>query len=234
MANEVIGKADVLAIDDGLRDHFARLVDESGAPDFEEKTGAQWTVETWDGVIQTLPGHAPGAPLRALAIDQYVNECIKFRVMAITPVLKLMRKAFRENIGFKRHRLLSGALLSRMAQGSSMVTAGHLKSLTVYSDYDGPSNQYIVRFWKAVDRLDSEQMKLLMKFITTLTRLPNPSINPEFKIHIDRMSSRYPDQSLPTASTCFNRLHLPMYTDDDICYQKLLYAIQFCQTMENK
>jgi hypothetical protein len=31
-----------------------------------------------------------------------------------------------------------------------------------------------------------------------------------------------------------NRLHLPMYTDDEICDQKLLYAIQFCQTMENK
>jgi hypothetical protein len=121
-----------------------------------------------------------------------------------------------------------------MAQGSSVVTAAHLKSITAYADYDGPGDPYIARFWKAVDRLSPEQMKLLMKFITTLTRLPNPSINPEFRIHIDRMPSRAPDQSLPTASTCFNRLHLPMYTDDEICLQMLAYAFQFCQTMENK
>ena len=48
------------------------------------------------------------------------------------------------------------------------------------------------------------------------------------------MATKTPDESLPTASTCFNRLHLPTYSDDDIAYQKILYAIQFCQTMENQ
>jgi hypothetical protein len=137
-------------------------------------------------------------------------------------------------VGFKKKPLLSGPLLSRMAQGISVISADGLKTITVYRDYIGADDPYIVRFWKAVKRLNLEQLKLFLKFVTTLTRIPNPSLHPDFRIQIDRLVLRNPDQSLPTASTCFNRLHLPMYSDDEICYQKLLYAIQFCQTMEMK
>jgi hypothetical protein len=149
---------------------------------------------------------------------------VQLRILQIRPALKTIRKAFRENVGFKRHPLLTGSLLSRMAQVSSIITVGHLKAIVIIL-----SN---VRFWKAVDRLSSEQLKLLSR--RHLTRLPNPTINPEFRIHVDKMASQAPDQSLLTASTCFNRLYLPMSRDDEICYQKLLSIIQFCQTMENK
>jgi hypothetical protein len=234
LAGESIRSDDILVIDDTLREHFRHLQDESSTPNFDQRLMVPWIVEGWDGSMQPLPGHPPGLFVGALEVELYMHECVQFRIGQIRPSLKTIRKAFRENVGFKRHPLLTGSLLARMAQGSSVVTAGQLKSITVYADYDGPTDPSIARFWRAVDRLNSEQMKLLMKFITTLTRLPNPTINPEFRIHIDKMTSRAPDQSLPTASTCFNRLHLPMYTDDEICYQKLLYAIQFCQTMENK
>jgi hypothetical protein len=234
LAGEALRCDDVTAVDDGLREHFRHLQEESGAPDFEQRIMAPWAVEGWDGAIQPLPGHTVGSFVRASEVEFYVHESIQFRILQIRPALKIVRKAFRENVGFKRHPLLTGSLLARMAQGSGVVTAGQLKAITIYTDYDGPTDPYIARFWRAVDRLNSEQMKLLMKFVTTFTRLPNPTINPEFRIHVDKMAHRAPDQSLPTASTCFNRLHLPMYTDDEICYQKLLYAIQFCQTMENK
>ena len=76
---------------------------------------------------------------------------------------------------------------------------------------------------------------LLFKFITTLTRLPTSSgSDKEFVIKIDPLKSENPDQMLPTASTCFNRLHLPLYSNEEIAYEKILYAVQFCQTMENK
>ena len=73
-----------------------------------------------------------------------------------------------------------------------------------------------------------------MKFITTLTRLPNSTINPDFKLKIDMLQTDNPDEKLPTSSTCFNKLHLPKYSNDEICYQKLLIVIQYCQTMENQ
>ena len=78
-------------------------------------------------------------------------------------------------------------------------------------------------------------MKLLFKFITTLTRMPSAArMDKEFKIIIDQMACDNPDIMMPTASTCFNKLHLPLYSTDEIAYQKILYAVRFCSTMENK
>jgi hypothetical protein len=229
LAGEKITKEDILEIDEQLKEHL-RHVSES-RESLEEQC---WTCENWDGHIFTLPGHTPGVLLKCSEVDQYCWECFLFRVVSINPVLKLIRKSFRHNNGFKRKPQLSGALLSRMAQGSSLITPDHLRAITVYKDFEGPTSPYITRFWRAVDRMNPEQLRLLMKFITTLTRLPNANLNPDFRILIDRLDSAFPDQSLPTASTCFNRLHLPLYSDDDICYEKMTYAIQFCQTMENR
>jgi hypothetical protein len=166
-------------------------------------------------------------------MNQYRFECVQFRLHMLKPTLRMIRSAFRDNVGFKSHRFLSGAILSRMVQGSSLITTAHLKSLTTYHDYSS-KDEVIKRYWRAVERFTPEQLKLLLKFVTTLTRLPNPSMNPDFRLYIDAMGTDAPDEVLPTASTCFNRLHLPRFTDDEVCYQKLLYAVQFCQTMENK
>jgi hypothetical protein len=77
-------------------------------------------------------------------------------------------------------------------------------------------------------------MKLLLKFVFGLTRLPNATVNREFHITIDRMNTARPDQTLPTAATCFQKLNLPEWSSDEICRAKLLYAVHSCQTMENK
>lgn len=228
LAKEKIGITDILQLDDALNEHFKHI------KELEENDYVQWNCEQWDGTLMVLPGHAPGTFVKNEEIEQYINECIQFRISSIKAPLKKIRRGFQLNVGFKKHPLLTGALLSRMAQGSSVIATEHLKAITVVTDFEGINDPHVVRFWKAVDRFNAEQRKLLLKFITTLTRLPNSTINPDFRIQIDKMPSRCPDQALPTASTCFNRLHLPAYTDDEVCYQKLLYAIQFCQTMENK
>ena len=130
---------------------------------------------------------------------------------------------------------MTGALLSRMAQGNGDISVLHLKQITTVSDFeDGIMNEYVQRFFRSVERLNKEQRKLLLKFITTLTRLPNSTLIPDFKLKIDMKDCPKPDEMLPTASTCFNKLHLPKYSTDEICYQKLLIAIQYCQTMEEK
>ena len=122
-----------------------------------------------------------------------------------------------------------------MAQGSPIISIEHLKTITISSDFEGGNdNPYISRFWKAVEQFNEEEKKMLLRFITSLSRLPNPSINQNFKIKIDHMNSKKPDETLPTASTCFNQLHLPNYSSVEIAYNKILYAIRFCQTMENR
>jgi hypothetical protein len=150
-----------------------------------------------------------------------------------------MRKGFRENIGFKRHPLLTGVLLSRLAQGNPQISVEALRSRTKIVVKEGHfplsvEDPFVTRFWLAVGKLAPEERRLLLKFITTLTRLPNTTIFPDFWIKIDAWQGRNPDEALPTASTCFNLLHLPRYTDDDIALAKIRYAIRNCQTMENR
>jgi hypothetical protein len=41
------------------------------------------------------------------------------------------------------------------------------------------------------------------------------------------------DTRLPTAATCFAKLNLPPYSTPDIAFQKITYAIETCDTMEN-
>jgi hypothetical protein len=132
--------------------------------------------------------------------------------------------------------MLTGSLLWRMAQGLSLITVEHLQSITVCAKRvsGGSENDIVRRFWRVVGGFQSEERRLLLKFVTGLTRLPNARLNPEFRIVLDRMNSSHPDQALPAAATCFQTLYLPEYSSDDICRAKLLYAIQFCQTMENK
>jgi hypothetical protein len=224
LAGEKLTEEDVFEVDGVLKDKLNEL------EVFVETT---WTVEDWEGIVGTLPGHIPGVLVKENEMDQYRFECVQFRIGILKPTLKIIRAGFRENLGFQNHKFLSGALLARMVQGSSLITPAHLKALTMYHDFT-VRDEFIQRYWRAVERFTPEQLKLLLKFVTTLTRLPNPSMNPDFRLSIDAMSADAPDQVLPTASTCFNRLHLPRFTDDEVCYQKLLYAVQFCQTMENK
>lgn len=228
LAKETITAADIYAIDSALEEQMKNIQTNC------ELEYTQWQIESWDGTMTILPGHSPGTLVKPEEASQYVHEVIAYRIATLKPMLKVMRTAFRANIGFNTHPLLTGKLLARMAQGSPVIATEHLKAITVVTDYDGLNDPYIVRFWKAIDRFTSDQRRLLLKFVTTLTRPPNSTINPDFRIQIDRMNTRNPDERLPTASTCFNRLHLPPYTTDDICYEKLLYAVQYCQSMENK
>jgi hypothetical protein len=228
LAGEKIRADDVLAIDDDLRLLLKSLK--------EKPRLMEWSGEDWNGRLVILPGHSPGEIVTERDIDRYCSECVQYRLVRLKPILKLIRTGFRTNVGFKRSTLLTGALLSRMAQGLSLITVENLRSITVYAKAvnGGQEHPLMRRFWRVVARLQPEERKLLMKFVTGLTRLPNARLNPDFRMIIDIMNSPHPDQALPTAATCFQTLHLPEYSNDDICRAKLLYAIQFCQTMENK
>jgi hypothetical protein len=223
-----VAQEDVCEVDDRLEETLTVLRG-GGA-----REGLTWTCDNWDGTVYALPGHAPGSAVAPGEVEQFCQECVRFRLLTIITTLKLMRGSFRYNVGCKKKPMLSGPLLARMAQGIGMIWREALKGMTVYKDHSGQDDQNIERFWRAVSSLTIELLTLLLKLVTTLTRMPNPSLNPHFRIQIDQVVLRNPDQSLPTASTCFDRLHLPMYSEDETCYQKMLYAIQFCQTMEMK
>lgn len=171
-------------------------------------------------------------PQSVAQVNIYVNECVQYRIDSILPILKEIRKGFTENVGFEFNPILSGPLLMHLANGSDIITVEQLKSLTVVLGFDADDDQqYIDRFWRVVERLTSSQRHLMLRFITTLTRIPI-TVQTQFEIKIDKYAEQSPDSVLPTASTCFNKLHWPCYSTDDIAYAKLCFAVENCHSLD--
>lgn len=83
------------------------------------------------------------------------------------------------------------------------------------------------RFWNVFSSLRKEQQGLVLKFVTSCERPPPlgfASMNPPFTIQ--RVGILRDGDRLPTASTCFNTLKLPTYSNEKIMKQRLVYAIE--------
>ena len=83
------------------------------------------------------------------------------------------------------------------------------------------------RFWNVVQRMDGKQQADLLRFVTSCERPPPlgfASMNPPFTLQ--RVFVLRDGEKLPTASTCFNTLKLPTYSNEKVMKERLLYAIQ--------
>lgn len=191
----------------------------------------KWVVTKWDGTSVQLQNYPSDQYVNPDEIESYIQEYAKFRLKLIEPMLKQIKNGFYDNIGFSSNDMLFSYILSYSTQGTSLITLQKLQSITIFtSQIDEIQKE---RFWKVISRYDQEHLTLYLKFVTACTRIPGIS---DFTIKIDKLevSNSAKDLTLPTASTCFNTLHYPCYSSDEIAYQKLTYAINYCQTMENK
>jgi ubiquitin-protein ligase E3 C len=85
----------------------------------------------------------------------------------------------------------------------------------------------VCKFWRVVATLDEKQQGALLRFVTSCERPPPlgfGSMNPPFTIQ--RVGILRDGDRLPTASTCFNVLKLPTYSNEKVLRQRLIYAIE--------
>lgn len=219
---------DIVAVDQNLQRHFERIRKAKHDPQFSNRFQLRWIVENWDGSKSILPNYDSYQIVRGDQVELYISKYIQFRYQTIQPNLVSMRYGFYDNIGFSDHQFMSANLISLLAQGTNVITTEQLEKITNLENANRAKKEL---FWGVVSRMNNRQRSLLLKFVTTLTRLPNPEINPSFKIHVSFGQPN--DQMLPTASTCFNRLYLPLYSSQEIAFKKITLAIEVCQTMEN-
>ena len=220
---------DIYGIDENLRQYHEEI---RGDEELEGKV--RWSVVQWDGELEGLPGRDMERFVRKEEVEEYIMESLEYRKSSILVFMEEIRKGFRENVGIKSHPMMTGQTLSYLVQGSGIITLSALESCCEVKEYSGKQDPNVQRFFRVVERLSPGQKKLLLRFITTLNRLPNSATNPNFTIKIDRSVRNDPDSTLPTASTCFNTIHWPQYSDDDVAYEKLLIAIKYCQTMDRQ
>jgi hypothetical protein len=238
VAGEEIHENDIIAVDSNLGGVFRGL-----RAYFPENDTIQWTVLDWMGTLKSLPHHAPNSTVKEWELEKYVKECVQYRVDLINPFLAEIRAGFINNTGVVSSPYLSGYFLARACQGDEFVSVQDLKSVAVYVDYT-PNDPTIMILWRIIEEMTNDQRSLFLKFVTTMTRIPIRS-QYNFKLEIHRLSQVMrrgilrlfgegadPNQEFPKASTCFNRMYLPPYSNFEAARKKITYAIICSPTLE--
>lgn len=240
IANEKVGEKDVLEIDQRFADFIKNLRKAKNNKDksiFNEQFNSNsnrlsWACENWDGSTMKVPNPTKSNFVLREHVDLYIVNCIKKRIEVLLESVFYIRQGMCENIGFSHHQFMTGKIISFLTQGSNVITTMQLKKIFLFPEDEElkiGSKGYFY-FWEAVERMTNNQRSLLLKFITALTRLPNPATFKDFKIKVSPLSAR--TNCLPQASTCFNTLYLPVYTSSEIAFKMITIAIESCQTME--
>ncbi|KEF57706.1 uncharacterized protein A1O9_05624 [Exophiala aquamarina CBS 119918] len=89
---------------------------------------------------------------------------------------------------------------------------------------DGLEHPTVQLFWEALQEMDNEDRRKVLKFVTSTPRAPLlgfSHLNPRFSIR----DSSEDQERLPSTSTCVNLLKLPRYGDIKTMKDKLLYAV---------
>ncbi|KAF2471893.1 uncharacterized protein BDR25DRAFT_342485 [Lindgomyces ingoldianus] len=112
---------------------------------------------------------------------------------------------------------------------SSSIDVEDLRRNTIYGGTyvigdDGLEHPTIQLFWKIMKKLSDGERRAVLKFVTSTPRAPLlgfGTLNPRFSIR-DAGSDQ---ERLPSTSTCVNLLKLPMYKDERVFKEKLLYSV---------
>jgi len=125
--------------------------------------------------------------------------------------------------------LLTPAELESLVCGAPTIDVGLLQRVC---EYEGAgvhaSAPHVVHFWSCLEQFDQAQRSRFVNFVSARSRLPASAddFDMNFKIAEPKPSAKEdPDSHLPHSQTCFFTLSLPFYTSQEVCYERLLYAI---------
>jgi len=131
-------------------------------------------------------------------------------------------------------RLFTGADLMHLVCGEADVDVKTLYAHTAYGASASANMAHVRFFWQVLEAFSPEQRRAFLKFIWGRNRLPFTEEDwgdARMKIHTKDCAGN-PDQYFPIAHTCFFSIELPRYSSKDICYAKLLWAVNNCVSID--
>ncbi|KAI8866955.1 HECT-domain-containing protein, partial [Ramicandelaber brevisporus] len=146
----------------------------------------------------------------------------------LSPQTRAFRQGLYEMIPQRWLRLFADPheLQMLISGKSAEIDVNDMEANTVYGNEYNRNHPVIEMFWNVVrNRLTSAERRKLVQFITSCERPPLmgfSELRPSIQIVPDHAANT---SRLPTASTCVNQLRLPVYTAEDVMYQKLRRAI---------
>ncbi|EEY52976.1 E3 ubiquitin-protein ligase HERC, putative [Phytophthora infestans T30-4] len=159
-------------------------------------------------------------------LQEYIDSMLRARIQETQEVMNILEK--------------------RMC-GVAEVDVKLLQINTEYDEDLSMNDEFIQRFWRVLESLEAEDKRAFLRFVWARSRLPLGSAQFHQKFKIQALASSgngdangsssgppggWMDSQMPKSHTCFFALQLPRYSSDEICRERLLYAVRNCVEMD--
>ncbi|KAK9429659.1 hypothetical protein V1505DRAFT_329875 [Lipomyces doorenjongii] len=193
--------------------------------DVESDFGLNFTITNSHNLTVDLIRDGAHVAVTAANRLQYIHEVANY---------KLNKELYRQTQAFLfgMNDLLSPTWLvmfspnemQTLVGGAALpIDIGDWKKNTVYGGFY-EKDLTITYFWEVIEELNDEEVRSVLKFVTSVSRAPLQgfaSLKPSFTIR----ESGLAQDRLPTASTCVNMLKLPRYETKERLKSKLMFAV---------
>ncbi|EMC99447.1 hypothetical protein BAUCODRAFT_119031 [Baudoinia panamericana UAMH 10762] len=183
------------------------------------------------GGVETLdwPGwrfaDAPSRPVGRDQLGDYVNTYAWWLAYGcVRPQWQAFMRGFYRGIDREDLALFTPAELKSVVEGSTHLDIDELRRAARHEGFDDDLT-YIDTFWDIASRWPEETQKHLLKFVTAAERVPVGGASSI--TFIVRPGVAEDPEALPTSSTCFGTLTLPIYPSAEVLERKLLLAIEY-------
>eukprot|EP00049_Salpingoeca_infusionum_P016511 m.338822 g.338822 ORF g.338822 m.338822 type:complete len:1591 (+) comp16087_c0_seq1:142-4914(+) len=126
--------------------------------------------------------------------------------------------------------MLSATEFSLMLCGPVTLNVADWKENTHYTNGYSRDSKVVVWFWRVVQMMTEEERRKLLSFCTGCTKPPPGGFSALRGLSGEKFTISQSHDSptqLPTASTCFNLLKLPLYKTFEDLQRKLLCAVRY-------
>ncbi|KAK9238898.1 hypothetical protein V1525DRAFT_399815 [Lipomyces kononenkoae] len=214
---------DLWSLDPELYRGLIKLKNYSG--DVESDFGLNFTITNSHNITVELIRNGAHVAVTAANRLQYIHEVANY---------KLNKELYRQTQAFLfgMNDLLSPTWLVMFSPNEMQTLVGGAalpidiedwKKNTVYGGFY-EKDPTITYFWEVIEELNDEDVRSVLKFVTSVSRAPLQgfsSLKPSFTIR----ESGLAQDRLPTASTCVNMLKLPRYVTKETLKSKLMFAV---------
>ncbi len=173
-------------------------------------------------VVQLMP-NGSNIPVTQVNKAHYVKLYVEWLLVdSIKDQFDSFARGFRA-VGGPTLSIFRAEELELLVCGSQSVNIDELESATTYKGGYGPQHRVVRWFWELVRSWPVEKQKKLLTFATGSDRVPIKGLAAVgFVIQCNTQDT----SRLPTASTCFNTLLLPCYSNKDQLKEKIELAIE--------
>ena len=155
-------------------------------------------------------------------ISSYITH---LTTTTMSPSYTAFHRGFHTLLSRKSLSLFTPAYLKTLVEGHPHISPSDLQRATTYDGGYFASHPTIIQFWKIIHSWPQERVRKLLEFVTASDRVPVGGVE-RLGFVVQRNGEGAVGGRLPTSLTCFGRLLLPEYKEEEDLRRALEMAVE--------